>query len=169
MSSFKVRTHSFGFIVLLILALSPSGLWSQTSQIAPEPRRYWFGKCPESTYMGIEVQVHGRMIHRSSFPICPVDARSTEKEDRPKIVAFFMKGGNVFQGKYRTTPTQTIEGNIWQAGADPGAITFGLSFSAKGQVLLNTVHVAEVNRESESEIDSGITVRTFPIRHEKSK
>jgi len=137
--------------------------------MAPEPRMYWFGKCRESTYLGIEVLVSGKMIHRSSFPICPVDSSSTEKEPRPKIVAFFMKGGNVFQGKYRTTPSQKIEGNIWQAGADPGAIIFGVSFAAKNQILLNTIHVAKVNNESKSEIDFGIIVRTFPIQRTKSK
>jgi len=58
-----------------------------------------------------------------------------------------------------------IEGNIWQAGADPGVILFGVSFSTKEQVLLNTIHIAEPSKESASEIDRGLIVRTFPVSH----
>jgi hypothetical protein len=114
--------------------------------------------------MGIEVLLNGKMIHRSSFPICPISDRSDWKTERQqKIVAFYFKGGKAFQGEYRTTPTQTIEGNIWQAGNDPGVILIGVSFSTKKQVLLNTIHVAKMGSESTSEFDHGFIVRTFPI------
>jgi len=107
-----------------------------------------------------------KVIYRSSFPVCPIGDRSEEVDKR---VAFSLKGGHVFQGEYRTTPTQTIEGNIWQAGTDPGTILFGISFSTKKQVLLNTIHIAKPGKVSVSEIDPGLTVRTFPISHKHSE
>ena len=109
------------------------------------------------------MQLNGKVILRSSFPICPTSERSKEADRQQRIVAFTFKGGHVFQGEYHTTRRQTIDGNIWLAGTDPGAILFGISFSIKKQVLLNTIHVAKPGRESASEIDRGLIVRTFPI------
>jgi hypothetical protein len=151
------------FLVVLILAITPSLLWPQDSQVAPQPLWYWFGNCSEKTHMGFEMLLNGKVIHRSSFSICPISDRSKETDRKQKIVAFSFKGGHVFQGEYHTTQTQTIEGNIWQAGTDPGAILFGVSFSTKKQVLLNTIHVAKPDSGSTSEIDRGLIVRTFPI------
>jgi hypothetical protein len=73
-------------------------------------------------------------------------------------------GGHTFQGEHRTSPDETIEGNIWLAASDPGDILFGLSFANKKRTLLNTVHIAKSDNESASEIDRGIQVRTFPLR-----
>ncbi len=102
------------------------------------------------------------MIYRNSFPVCPVDNRAKETEPEHKILAFAFKGGYAFQGEYHTTRKDTIEGNIWQAGNDPDTILFGLSFSNGKQILLNTIHVANVKSKSSSEIDRGLIVRTFP-------
>jgi hypothetical protein len=113
--------------------------------------------------MRLEVLLSGNVIHRSSFPICSITDRSEEVDNQQKIVAFSFKGGYVFQSEYHTARTQTIEGNIWQAGADPGAILFGISFTSQNQILLNTIHVAKPESESTSEIDRGLIVRTFPI------
>ena len=106
--------------------------------------------------------LNGEVIHRSSFPICPVNETSKDVGSK-KIVALSFKGGYTFQGTYRTKRTQTIEGNIWQAGKESDAILLGVSFMTPGQVLLNTIHMAELRAESTSEIDRGLVVRTFPI------
>jgi hypothetical protein len=155
--------HRSRFFAVLILALTPSLLWPQVPQAVPEPLWYCFGDCSEKTQMGLEVLLNGKVIHRSSFPICRTSDRPKERDGQQRIIAFTFNGGHVFQGEYHTTRKQPIEGNIWQAGTDPGAILFGISFSIKKQVLLNTIHVAKPGRESASEIDRGLIVRTFPI------
>jgi hypothetical protein len=155
--------HSSRFFVVLILALAPPLLWSQNPNTAPEPLWTWSGDCHDKTHMGLEVLLNGKVIHRSSFPICPISDRFKETDRQQKTVAFSFNGGHVFQAEYHTTRTQTIEGHIWQAGTDPGTILFGMSFSTKKQVLLNTIHVAKPGRGSTSEIDRGLVVRTFPI------
>jgi hypothetical protein len=159
----RVLMRRLRFFAVLILALTPPLLWPQVPEAAPEPLWYWFGACSDKTHMGLEVLLDGEVIHRSSFPICPIIDRSKETDHQQKIVAFSFKGGHVFQGEYHTTRTQMIEGNIWQAGTDPGTILFGISFSTKKQVLLNTIHVAKSGSGSTSEIDRGLFVRTFPI------
>ena len=129
---------------------------------ATAPLWSWFSDCDNKKYIGLEIVQGGKVIHRSSFPICPVNERNNATESPQKIVEFSFKGGYVFQGEYDTTRKDTIEGNIWQAGTDPDTILFGLSFSTKKQVLLNTIHVAKVDGGSTSEIDRGLIVRTFP-------
>lgn len=116
--------------------------------------------------MGFELWMNGAMIHRTSFPICPIQDLS-EEDPHQRILRFFFKGGYVFQGEYHTKTAQKIEGNIWQAGTDGGDILLGVSFSAPGphgQILLNTIHVADPDSESRTEIDRGLIVHTFPIR-----
>jgi hypothetical protein len=126
--------------------------------------------------MGLEVVAGRKIIYRSSFPVCPINDYSEKVKDLLSAretpghkLVFSFKGGRVFQGEYRTTPTQTIEGNVWQAGTNPGAILLGVSFTTDKQVLLNTIHVAEQGRASTSEIDPGLTVRTFPITHKRAE
>jgi hypothetical protein len=149
--------------LLLIVALVPPAL-SQDSVAATDQSGWrWFQECSENREMGIEVLLKGKLIHSSSFPICPSD-RSKNAASQQKVVVFHFKGGHVFQGEYRTAPTEVIEGNIWQAGVDSDAILLGISFMTKKQVLLNTIHVGKVGRLSTSKVDRDIVVRTFPVR-----
>ena len=117
-----------------------------------------------------------KIIYRSSFPVCPINDYSDKVKDLlsargtpGRKLVFSLKGGHVFQGEYHTTAIPTIEGNVWQSGTGPGVILFGLSFSTKEQVLLNTIHVAQLGRASTTEIDPGLTVRTFPISHKRAE
>ncbi len=113
--------------------------------------------------MGLEVVLNGDVIYRASFPICPISDVSQETGARQKTVVFHLKGGHELQGEHHTARSQTIEGNIWQAGADPDAILLGISFSTGNQILLNTIHYAKPTGESRTVIDKGIVVRTFPL------
>jgi hypothetical protein len=155
-------------IAVLGLALAPPLSFSQfsllqKSKAVSEPLWSWFGDCRMKKYLGIEVLSREGAIYKSSFPICPDGDHSSAKSKR-KILVFHFKGGQVFQGRYRTATAESIEGNIWQASSDDGSVLLGLSFASGKQILLNTVHVARPDRESTSEIDRGLKVRTFPLR-----
>jgi hypothetical protein len=150
---------------MILLFVAPL-LSAQQSKVASGQLWSWFANCAEKKYMGLEITQNRKVIYRSSFPVCAIVDRSEEVEKR---LVFSFKGDHVFQGEYHTTATQSVEGNIWQAGTDPGVIVFGISFSTKEQVLLNTTHVAKADKASMSEIDSGITVRTFPISRKRTE
>jgi hypothetical protein len=92
--------------------------------------------------------------------VCRNNGPTPTAEER-KIV-FHFKGGRIFQGEYRTLPTQTIEANVWQAGADPDTLLLGVTF-VSDRVLLNTIHLAKPGSPSESQMDRGIVVKTFPL------
>jgi len=147
---------------ILIIALTPSALWCQDSKVKYDNLWHWFQRCHAKRDLGVEVVLNGKMIYKSSFPVYPISHRSETEENFQKVLAFFFKGGHTFQGEYRTVPSQKIEGNIWQAGTDPGVLILGLSFSTKTKILLNTLHIVKQDGESRSVLDRGLFVRTFP-------
>jgi hypothetical protein len=55
-----------------------------------------------------------------------------------------------------------IEGNIWEAGADPDALTLGVSFVNGNRILTNTVHIAHPAARNESVVATGLVIRTYP-------
>jgi hypothetical protein len=127
---------------------------------------HWFGSCEDTRNLSLVVLLDGKAVYRSRFPVCRNNGPSPTAEER-KIV-FHFKGGHIFQGEYRTSPTQTIEANIWQAGADPNALLLGVTF-VTDRVLLNTIHVAKPDNTSVSQLDQGIVVSTFPLTRKKFK
>ena len=121
---------------------------------------HWFESCVGTKTLGLVVLLDGKAVYRSRFPVCRSNGPTPTAEER-KIV-FHFKGGRVFRGEYHTLRTQTIEANIWQAGADPDALLLGVTF-VSDRVLLNTIHVAKPDSTSESQLDRGIVVKTFPL------
>ena len=150
-----MRRTILGITLLLVIATSMSAL--------PEESLWqWSEKCGGNNAMELEVLVDGITIYRSSIPICRMSNRAGTSESHTEAISYYFRGGHVF-GEYHTVRTQTIEGNVWQAGSDPDELLLGISFSTKKQVLLNTIHIAKPGRVSSSEVDRGIVVRTFPI------
>jgi hypothetical protein len=121
---------------------------------------HWFDHCRGVRNLGLVVLLDGKAIYRSRFLVCRNNEPTPTAEEQKLVFRF--KGGHVFQGEYRTLPTQTIEANIWQAGADPDALLLGVAF-VSDRVLLNTIHVAKPDSASASQVDPGIVLRTFPL------
>lgn len=59
--------------------------------------------------------------------------------------------------------TDSIEGDIWQAGGEPDALIIGISFDTGKQILLKTIHVAKPGKQTSSEVDKGIFITTYPV------
>ena len=143
-----------------------TGAGAAQSTVQARPAWYWFQNCAGKMTMGIEVTVDRKLVYKSSFPICKTnEAPTADHNGKQKILAFSFKGGLKFQGEYQTTNADTIEGNIWQAGADADDLILGVSFVSKkqNQILLNTIQIAQPTRRSVEEVDTGVIVETFPI------
>ena len=115
------------------------------------------------------MRLDGRLLHRAVLPVCRLRRGDLDRRPARAPLRFTFRGGRVFAGEYRTTRADTIEADVWQAGADPTAVILGLSFSprrptpARSRVLLNTVHVLAPDGARESALDVGLTVRTYPV------
>jgi len=124
---------------------------------------YWISDCPVGKTMRLEVILNRKSIYQSSFSICrrrPADVQTEQTEPR---LAFTFGGGHLFQGEYRTVPADMVEGSIWQAGAEPDGLFLGVAFVAKHQVMLNSLHFVKPARPSESKLDPGLLIRTYPM------
>jgi hypothetical protein len=152
------------FVMALVAAAITPASFSRSSSQSGEKVWYWFSDCQSGKMMGVEVLLDGKSIYRTEFRICSLERNDPQSAGPPNIKAFYFSGGHTFQGGYHTTKTQRIEGDIWQAGADPDALLLGVSFMTKNRVLLNTLHIAKPGKATESEIDTGIVVRTYPLR-----
>jgi hypothetical protein len=123
---------------------------------------FWFGDCPNSKMMGMQVLLEGKSIYHSGFRACQLERTDANSKSEGKIMAFSFSGGHTFQASYRTSKSETIEVNIWQAGADPDGIVLGISFMARNQILLNTIHIAKPGESTESTLDRALVFKTYP-------
>jgi|HubBroStandDraft_6_1064221.scaffolds.fasta_scaffold785582_1 hypothetical protein len=150
------------FAALVIATILPVA-FPQSSQQQAENVWFWFGDCPEPKLMGVQVLLDGKSVHQSHFRACQMNrtAPNTEREQKVRT-PFHFSGGHTFQGTYYTKKTETIEGTLWQAGADRDDILLGVSLVAHEQVLLNTIHIVRPGKPTETILDAGLVIKTYP-------
>jgi hypothetical protein len=149
--------------VVLGLAISAGSPLAQPRSTRPEAAWSWCRDRRESKTLALRILLDGKSIYRSSFHVCRVRSGDVPRlKERPEI-AFSFRGGPVFQGEHPTSPKEMVEVSIWQAGSEPDGLLLGISFSTNGRVLLNTLHLVEADRASESQLDRGLLVRTYPV------
>jgi hypothetical protein len=118
----------------------------------------WSKRCNGDHKIGVTVRLDSQVLYRGILPIC---RGSREAEDGR--VQFRFVGGHSFPGEYHTRSTDSIEGDIWQAGGEPDALILGISFDTGKQILLNTVHIAKPKKEASSTLDKGLFITTYPV------
>jgi hypothetical protein len=147
---------------LLVATLLPIAAF-QTTPAPSESVWYWFGDCPKPRKMGIRLLLDGKTIYESQFHACQLHRTDANSERQEKIKASFrFSGGHTFQGTYHTKNSERIEANVWQAGADADDIVLGLSFALPNQILLNTTHIVEPGKSTQSNLDPGLVIKTYP-------
>jgi hypothetical protein len=140
-----------------LLAAPAVAQQSASRQEAPEVVWTWSKQCDGNHKLSVTVRLDHKVLYRGDLPICR--GRRDAEDGQMK---FYFAGGHLFQGEYRTHSTDTIEGDIWQAGGEEDALILGVSFSTKKQVLLNTLHIARPDKQSSSELDTGIFITSDP-------
>jgi hypothetical protein len=137
-------------------------------QAQPDRLWFWFGDCPNPKQMQVEIVVDGQTVYRSKAHACRI-ARSQEvnEAEQKTVYQFYFSGGHTFQDKYHTSRNDKIEGDIWEAGADPDDILLGVSFATRNQVLLNATHIVKPGRPTQTTVDRGVLIKTYPIAVEK--
>jgi hypothetical protein len=129
-----------------------------SSQETPEEVWTWSKQCDGNHKLGVTIRLDHKVLYRGVLPICH---GSRDAEDGH--VEFHFAGGHLFQGEYRTRSTDSIEGDIWQAGGESDALILGISFDTKKQILLNTLHVATPDKQISVELDKGLFITTYPV------
>jgi len=124
---------------------------------------WWFDDCPDGRSMGIDVLLDHKPIYHTELRVCQMYRNDADSRPKQKTIVFNMPGGHTFRNTYHTKKAEKIEGSIWQAGAEPTDLLLGLSFSTRGQVLLNAIHIIDPSEVTTSNIDAGMVVKTYPV------
>ena len=146
-------------IAVPLLAQEPSSL--------PEKSEFvwtWSKRCNGDHKLGVTIRLDGKVLYRGVLPIC----RGSRDAEDGRVMYHFI-GGHSFQGEYHTRSTDSIEGNIWQAGGESDALILGISFDSGKQILLNTVHIAKPEKQASSAIDKGLSITTYPVAGHRSR
>lgn len=118
-------------MALLIIVSAAVTLVSQGSR--EEPVWFWFATCG-GPLMTLEVQADNRIVHKSTFPLCRANREAVQSQGQAGRIEFTWRPNRVVvwegyrEAEDRSAANQVLEGNIWQAGAEPGTMTFGVSF-----------------------------------------
>src|SRR5260221_12686924 len=109
-------------VVLLMIAAATV---TAAGQAAPEgPVWYWFATCG-GPLMTLEVRLDDRMVYKSTFPLCRTNRDTVQSQGQAGRIEFTFRPERaiVWEGyreaNDRTAANEVIEGNIWEAGADP--------------------------------------------------
>lgn len=145
------------FITILLTATAVAQQPTSRRE-TPEVVWTWSKHCDGTQKLGVTVRLDRKVLYRGVLPICH---GSRNAEDGR--VEFHFEGGHLFQGEYRTRSTDSIQGDIWQAGGEPDALILGISFYTKNQILLNAVHIARLDRQTSSELEKGLFITTYPV------
>ena len=149
------------YTLLFFAVLVPAPAVAQQPSSRPEAREVvwtWSRRCNGDHKLGVTVRLDRKVLFRGAIPIC---RGNRDAEDGR--VEFHFAGGHIFQGEYRTRSTDSIEGDIWQAGGEPDALILGISFDTNKQILLNTLHIAKPEKQTSSELDKGLFITTYPV------
>jgi len=98
---------------------------------------------------------------------CPDLLPDSQRERYTRATFFFRPARSLMWDDVRTRPRETIEGNVWRAGADSDAVLFGISFVARGWVLLNTIHIASLDTSTAFPLGVGLRSVTLPNKRLK--
>ena len=128
---------------------------------------FWFATCGGPA-MTLEVRFDKTVVEKTSFPLCRAPREGPESQGQAGRIEFSFTARRIIVWRgYRETsdrsrPGQALDVNIWQAGADPQAVTLGISVTTADRILMNMVHVAHSDRRDESTIAPGLTLTTYP-------
>jgi hypothetical protein len=125
----------------------------------------WFGVCPSSKQMRVDVRLAARSLYSHAFPTCRLRRPEIPAESPQKVLVFsFRSSAALFGVEFSPLGTVEIEGNIWRAGGETDAILLGVSFATANRILLNSIHVARAATPSQSSLAKGLTVSTTAVQ-----
>jgi hypothetical protein len=149
----------------MMIALLPTMTLTRAVQDAPV--WFWFATCGGPA-MTLEVRFDKRTAEKITVPLCRALPNSRSSQGEAARIEFgFAPGREIRWSGYRETNDRTragqlLEVNLWQAGADPEALTIGVSVMTRDRILMNSVHIAHSDRRDESTLASGLTLATYP-------
>lgn len=138
------------------LLLFASTLWScMPSPLARRP-------CNAASGIDLTINLDGTPVYQGVLAACPDSVPDSLRERVTRATFVFRSARPLSWDDVRTPAGETIEGNVWRAGADSDAVLIGISFVGQDRVLLNTIHIAALDTSTSFSLGAGITSVTLP-------
>ena len=162
-------------VLFVVVALNAFARSPQRTQEGPV--WFWNASCGGPT-MTLEVRLDKTVLYRSSFPLCRADRyplnRVNSQGHTNDIHFSFRPQRPILWEGYRDTSDTTAAGqlikcDLWQAGADPDDLLFGVSFVSAHTIYMNTIHIAHPDKRDETEIAKGLFVVSHPGKGEQNR
>ena len=153
--------------MIALLMIASATLTTVSQGVREGPVWFWFATCG-GPLMTLEVRFDNRVVHKATFPLCRASRDTAHNQGQAGRIEFALRPDRVVvwegyrEQNDRTRANEVLEGNIWEAGADPDALILGVSFVSGDRILMNTMHIAHPAGRDESEIAKGLVVRTYP-------
>ena len=114
-----------------------------------------------------ETTVDGKVVSNARFPVRMAARSEIKPEQKQKILEYNFilkkkKGRN-----FNDVSHGSVEGNIWEAGMEKNGIIFGISWVTGNQVILNTLHFAQIDKLEADEIAPGVNFKTYWLPKQK--
>ena len=106
-------------------------------------------------------------VYHGVLAACPGLLPDAMRERYTRATFFFRPVRSLMWDDVRTRPRERVEGNVWRAGTDSEVVLLGISFVARGRVLLNTIHIAAVDTSTEFSLGAGFRSVTLPNKRLK--
>ena len=123
--------------------------------------------CRTDSGIDLTILLESTPVYHGVLAACPDLLPDSLRERYTQAVFFFRPDRSLLWDDVRTRPRERIEGNIWRAGADSDAVLFGISFVARGIVLLNTIHIAALDSSTAFPLGVGLRSVTLPNKRLK--
>jgi len=152
------------FLVVMITITNPSLAWSQPPEIkSAAPDIVWHETSEDKAerIVAFESIVDGNIIASARFPVSQSDRSDIKPEKKQKIFKYSFTLHKNNDRNFRGVTSGNIEGNIWVAGLGPNGIIFGISWITDNKIILNTLHIATIDKEETSEIAPGVFFKTY--------
>ena len=132
-----------------------------------EPVWFWMEECG-GPQIRLELEFDGSVVQDATFPICR-RLRSEKPANQAKILQFsFAPPRAILWRGYKEAPetspaNQSLEFQIWEAGADPEDMILGVAVVADDTIYMNTLALSLPNEPFESRLAEGVVLRSVPI------
>lgn len=129
---------------------------------------FWFSNCGAKTLF-LEAKLDAEILYSSRIPICRARRDSDASSGEARTLSFSAKSSHSIRWHgYRDDEPVTKAGSalqldLWQAGADPNALLIGVTVSDDHQIYMNTIHIADPDRQSATVLAKGFVINTRPL------
>jgi hypothetical protein len=122
---------------------------------------HWSEQCESPNRIAVRVSLDGKAVYQTTIPLCRMKRVDIPDGEKQHILVFFLREPN--RSLLGETVGARIEGNIWEAGDDPDCVILGVSAVGNHRILMNSLHMADIDRPQLSRFGRGLTIRTYPV------